>query len=146
MNWSYVFCTFGVALTKPSLTMQLMIGVDVFAHVCGQKTNTSTNYCDNIQPYDKRRFSFCQIWHVFSLFLLEITANSNFQFSQGNAETYWRYGGTCYMSFVGNLLLFQAVKEFWKSAKNWQSYRHEFGVLLFWDTVYWTLLRFVPEK
>jgi len=25
-----------------------------------------------------------------------------------------------------------AVKEFWKSVKNWQSYRHEFGVLLFW--------------
>jgi len=25
---------------------------------------------------------------------------------------------------------------FWKSVKNWQSYRHEFGVLLFWDTVY----------
>ena len=38
--------------------------------------------------------------------------------------------------FVGNLPLFPAVKEFWKSVKNWQSYRHEFGVLLFWDTVY----------
>jgi len=37
-----------------------------------------------------------------------------------------------YMSFVGNLLLFPAVEEFWKSVKNWQSYRHEFGVLLFW--------------
>jgi len=30
----------------------------VFAHVCGQKADTSSN-CDNIQPYDKRRFSFC---------------------------------------------------------------------------------------
>ena len=38
--------------------------------------------------------------------------------------------------FVGNLLGFPAVKEFWKSVKNWQSYRHEFGLLLFWDTVY----------
>ena len=28
------------------------------------------------------------------------------------------------------------MKEFWKSINNWQSYRHEFGVLLFWDTVY----------
>jgi len=27
------------------------------------------------------------------------------------------------MDFVGNLLLFRAVKEFWKSIKNWQSYR-----------------------
>ena len=28
------------------------------AHVCGQKADTSSNYCDNIQPYDKRYFSF----------------------------------------------------------------------------------------
>ena len=27
------------------------------------------------------------------------------------------------------------MKEFWKSVKNWQNYRHEFGVL-FWVTVY----------
>ena len=32
------------------------------------------------------------------------------------------------MGFVGNLLGFPAVKEFWKSVKNWQSYCHEFGV------------------
>jgi len=34
------------------------------------------------------------------------------------------------MAFVRNLLGFPAVKEFWKSVKNWQSYCHEFGVLL----------------
>jgi len=34
------------------------------------------------------------------------------------------------MGFVRNLHLFPTVKEFWKSVKNWQSYRHEFGVLL----------------
>jgi len=28
------------------------------------------------------------------------------------------------MGFVGNLLLFAAVKEFCKSIKNWQSYSH----------------------
>jgi len=28
------------------------------------------------------------------------------------------------------------VKGFWKSVKNWQSYRHEFGVLAIWDTVF----------
>jgi len=28
------------------------------------------------------------------------------------------------MDFVGNLLLFAAVKEFCKSIKNWQSYGH----------------------
>jgi len=36
------------------------------------------------------------------------------------------------MGSVGNLFGFPAVKEFWKSVKNWQSYRHEFGVLIFW--------------
>ena len=55
-------------------------GVDVFAHVCGQKADTSSNYCDSIQPYDKRRFSFCQMWYDFRLFLVEITTNSNSKF------------------------------------------------------------------
>jgi len=36
------------------------------------------------------------------------------------------------MGFVGNLVLFQTVKKFWKSVKNWRSYRHEFDVLFFW--------------
>jgi len=36
------------------------------------------------------------------------------------------------MGFVGNLLLFPVVKEFWKSVKIWRSYRHEFsGSFLF---------------
>ena len=41
------------------------------------------------------------------------------------------YGGKYYMGFVGNLLGFPAVKKFWKSVKNWQSYCHEFGVQFF---------------
>jgi len=51
---------------------------------------------------------------------------------QVSVATYWRYGGKYYMGFVANWLGFLPVKEFWKSVKNWQSYRHEFGVLLFW--------------
>ena len=35
------------------------------------------------------------------------------------------------MGFVGNLRGFPAVKEFWKSVKNWQSYCHEFCVQFF---------------
>jgi len=42
---------YGMALTRPSLTMQLTSGVDVFAHVCVQET--LSNYWDNIQPYDE---------------------------------------------------------------------------------------------
>ena len=55
-----------------------------------------------------------------------------------SAAKYWWYGGKYYMDSVGNLLLFQAVKEFWKFVKNnWQNYRHEFGVLRF-TTRCWT--------
>ena len=46
MNWSSFFCMFGMALIRPSLTMQLTSGMDVFAHVCGQKVDKSSNYCD----------------------------------------------------------------------------------------------------
>jgi len=46
------------------------------------------------------------------------------------------YGGKYYMGFVGNLLGFPAMKEFWKSVKNWQSYCHAFGVQFFWPTLY----------
>jgi len=61
---------FGMALTRPSPTMQLS-GVDVFAHVCGQKADTSSNYCDNIQPYDKSEtfhFLFVKCDAIFSFF------------------------------------------------------------------------------
>jgi len=44
VNWSSIFCMFGRTLTRPSLTMQLTSGVDVFAHECRQKADTSSNY------------------------------------------------------------------------------------------------------
>ena len=50
--------------------------------------------------------------------------------------TYWRYGRKYYMGFVGNLLGFPAVKEFWKSVKNGQSYCPSLVYYFFWDTVY----------
>jgi len=40
------------------------------------------------------------------------------------------------MSFLENLLLFAAVKEFCKSTKNWQSYSHGYGGTFFGLTVY----------
>jgi len=33
---------FGMALTRPSLTVQLMSGMDVFAHVCGKRRTLQT--------------------------------------------------------------------------------------------------------
>jgi len=63
-----IFCIFGMALTRPSLTVQLTSGVDVFAYVCGQKADTSSNYCDNIQPYDKILSFFVKYDTIFRLF------------------------------------------------------------------------------
>jgi len=34
------------------------------------------NYCDNIQPYDKRRFCFCQMLYDFRLFFGKLTIRS----------------------------------------------------------------------
>ena len=62
------------------------------------------------------------------------TRTSNFRkVVRQHTEVWWEVLN----GFVGNLPGFPAVKGFWKSVKNWQSYRHEFGVLLFWDTVWW---------
>jgi len=66
---------------------------------------------------------------------------SNFRKVVLRSSNYWRYGGKCYVDFVGNLLLFTAATEFSKSAKNWQSYRREFGVLLFWGHGVYFLIR-----
>jgi len=43
-------------------------------------------------------------------------------------------GSIIWHLFLGNLVLFPAVKGFWKSLNNWQHYHHEFCLLLFWGT------------
>jgi len=45
--------------------------------------------------------------------------------------------GTLTITSIANLSLSLTVKEFWKSVKIWQSYHHEFGGPLFWNTVYY---------
>ena len=60
--------------------------------------------------------------------------NIDFLFPQGSAATQLRRGGQFNIGFVGNLVLFAAVKEFWKSIKNWQSYGHDQGGTLFIET------------
>jgi len=99
----------GMALTRPSLTVQLTSGVDVFAHVCGRNADTSSSYCDNLQPYDKRCFSFCHMRHDFRLQLR--TDNFCKVVRQHNEDMVGS-------GFVENLLVFPPVKEFRKSVKN----------------------------
>jgi len=101
--------------------------------------------------------SKCKVCYVFVCIFLQICQNSNLKLSQrsradwrenlqDNAATYWTYDGEYYMRFVRNLPGFPAVKEFWKSVKNCESYRHEFSVPLFWDTVYIFFVYTVSQK
>ena len=48
MNSSSVWCTFGTASTRSSLTMQLTSGVAVFVLVCERRVDTFNKCCDNI--------------------------------------------------------------------------------------------------
>ena len=61
---------------------------------------------------------------------------SDISISQGSVATHLRCGGLFSYNFTANLSLSLTAKEFWKSVKIWQSYRHEFGGPVFWNTVY----------
>ena len=142
MNWSSVFCMFGMALTRPSLTMQMTSGENVFARACvrgkgGHFKQLLWKY--SVIWQETFVFVFVKCDTIFSVFFrnchkFELLTFAGY--SHRTAATYWRYGVKYYMGFVGSLLCFPAVKELWKSVTNWQRYRHEFDVLLFWDTVY----------
>jgi len=61
---------------------------------------------------------------------------SDINISQGSVAMRLRCGGIFSYHFAADLSPSLTVKEFWKSVTIWQSYRHEFGGLLFWNTVY----------
>jgi len=52
---------------------------------------------------------------------------SDINISQGSVAQHLRCVGIFSYRFTANLSLSPAMKEFWKSVKMWQSYRHEFG-------------------
>jgi len=57
-----------MALTRPSLTMQLTSDVDVFTHVFGKRWTLLATIM-TIFSYMTRDVSFfCQMWHNFLLF------------------------------------------------------------------------------
>jgi len=60
---------------------------------------------------------------------------SDIDISQGSVATPLRFVGIFCYHFTANLLPSLTMKEFWKSVKIWQSYRHEFGGPVFWNTV-----------
>jgi len=67
----------------------------------------------------------------YSQYLFQIAACfADINISQGSVAMHLRCGGIFSYHFSANLSLNLTVKEFWKSVKIWQSYRHEFGGLL----------------
>jgi len=68
---------FGMPLTRSSVTMQLTSGMDVFAHVCRQKADTSSKYCDSIQPHDETFLFLSDVARFLDCFFLEITTISH---------------------------------------------------------------------
>ena len=80
VNWSSVFCMFCMTLTRPSLTMQLTSVMDVFAHVCGQKADTSSN-CDSVQLWQETLLFLSNMTRFFRLFFFKLPQfhTSNFR-------------------------------------------------------------------
>jgi len=74
---------------------------------------------------------YCYHYTCFRLSLF-----SDINVSQGSVATLMRCGGIFNANFIANLLTSQPVKELWKSANIWQSYRKNKKVCIFWDTVY----------
>ena len=89
---------------------------------------------------------FCQMWYYFQILFLnyhkfELIGLTFARLCGNILKVWWKVlYGFCW-KFI---LIFPAVKAFWKSVKNWQSYRREFGVLLFGGpSVYSKLIKFV---
>jgi len=131
-----------MALTRPSLTMQLTSGVNVFTHADKRRTLRTTIV------------TYSAIWQMTFQFMSNVTEVLDFflklpQIRSSNFRQVVRQHteGTkgSIMWFVGNILFFPVVKEFWKSVKNWQNYCREFGVLLFGDTVYFSPMKNYPR-
>ena len=74
----------------------------------------------------------CQATVIYDLSLITTDVSkchlfSDITISQGTVATRLTCGGICSYHFARNSSPSLAVKEFWKSIKIWQSYRHEFG-------------------
>ena len=83
VNWSSVFCMFNMALTRPSLTMQLRSGVEIFAHVslCVDKRWTLRATIVTIFSHGQEMFQFfvkCDTSFRFFFWKLPQILTSNF--------------------------------------------------------------------
>ena len=127
---------FDMALTWPSFTIELTSGVDVFVHMCGQK-RTLRGTIVTIFSHTTRDVSvFVKCDTIFQFFFWKLPQIQTSKFR----KVVRRHNEGMVVGIIQVLLpiyfSFQQWNFFWKSVKNWESYCHEFGVLLFWDTVY----------
>jgi len=80
---------------------------------------------------------------IYDLLLIAIPVSnyhlfSDINISQSSVATHLRCGVIFSCHFSANLSLSLTVKEFWKSVKIWQSYRHEFGGPIFLEHIVYT--------
>ena len=72
----------------------------------------------------------------FIVITVHVSGYRYFLVSQGSVATLVRCGGIYNANFIANFLKSQPVKELWKSADIWQSYRKSKKGAFFWNTVY----------
>jgi len=88
----------------------------------GKRRTRRATICDNIQPYDKKHFCFCQMWHNFRLFFWKLP-----QFHASNVcKVVWQH-------IVRVLLEIYLAFQQWKNFENPLRIDncHEFGVQFF---------------
>ena len=72
VNCSSVFCIFGMALTRHHWQCNWRVTWTSSRVYAGKRRTRRATICDNIQPYDKKHFCFCQMWHNFRLFFWKL--------------------------------------------------------------------------
>jgi len=124
-------------MARPSLTMQLTSGMDVFAHVCGQKADISSNYCDKL---------FNHMTRDVSVFVINVTRFIDFfwiyhNFTNSNFCKVVRQHTEGMMgSIIWVLLEIYLAFQQWKNLENPLRIDKVIAMSMvyyfFWDTVY----------
>jgi len=124
----------------------MLTGLKIFTSILNSEFAVNFRWkCHNTS----NAYSYSDLWFTVNHNILPVSnchLFSDINISQGNVATRLRCGGIFSYHFTTNLSLSLTIKEFWKSVKIWQSYRHEFGGPVFWNTVYIHFRGFLPRN
>ena len=116
MNWSSVFCMFGMAVSDQTIIDNAIID-EWRGRLRACVRTKGGHFKQLLWQYSviwQETFQFLSnITRLLDCFSLEITTNSNFKLSQGNAATYWGDDGKHYIVLLENYYFsFQQWKNF----------------------------------